>query len=244
MQIHQSTSLIGLPFSERYGLLSYTNPDAPLIQFGLYNLPDLDIFLHHRGPQSLIFQGGDARDLSPQWADLLKTKPVRLIAISRDISQHLAKYDLPHEIIPAAATPPIPAYEPPGKHIYFYSSDRTPSGLEFYGHHHLAEIKRKTGLIIIETHSGQYNRNELHSIYKECFVGLRLTQVDGLPNTNLQLGLMGRPCVFNGEIPGSQWWDNTSDIVEAIRQVQRKPWNWLPEAIRKYIDITIKDIAP
>ena len=54
--------------------------------------------------------------------------------------------------------------------------------------------------------------------YKSCFIGLRLTTHDGLPNTICELGLMGRRCIYNGQLPHSIPYSNADDIVESIER--------------------------
>ena len=53
-------------------------------------------------------------------------------------------------------------------------------------------------------------------IYKSSFIGLRLTPHDGLPETVLEMGMMGRRCVWNGDFPGCYRWETEQDIIDAI----------------------------
>ena len=78
------------------------------------------------------------------------------------------------------------------------------------------EIKKRTNYNIIETNSKTYNVIELEKIYESCFIGLRLTKHDGLPNTVLEMGLMGRKCLHNGNTPNSLNYESVDDIIKHI----------------------------
>ena len=47
-------------------------------------------------------------------------------------------------------------------------------------------------------------------------MGLRLTNIDGLPNTVLEMGLMGRHCIHNGNTPNSLNYKSVEDIINHI----------------------------
>jgi len=58
--------------------------------------------------------------------------------------------------------------------------------------------------------------------YKRSFIGLRLTQHDGLPNTVIELGLMGRRCIYNGDLINAINWRNIQDIIKIINTEKLK----------------------
>jgi len=58
--------------------------------------------------------------------------------------------------------------------------------------------------------------NSMSGVYDKCFMGIRLTPHDGLPNTVVELGLMGRRCVWNGNLPNAIPWMKDADIIEAV----------------------------
>jgi hypothetical protein len=60
-------------------------------------------------------------------------------------------------------------------------------------------------------------------IYKQCFCGLRLTRHDGLSNTVVELGLMGRRCFWNGGSPNQiTWSENKVDAIVKRLYEERK----------------------
>jgi hypothetical protein len=146
---------------------------------------------------------------------------------------------IPHEFLPVSATKPDPRPCKAGDFVYWYTSDRSPSSLEYYGYQHLAEIRRRTGLTIIEASLDQYDKRALNGIYQECFAGLRLTKFDGLPNTVLEMGLLGRPCIYNGDIPTSVHYSSVRDICfELLRLYRdRHKYNQIAHTISNYITL-------
>ncbi len=69
---------------------------------------------------------------------------------------------------------------------------------------------------IIRAGYDTFTREELVSVYSQCFINLRLTPHDGCPNTNIEMGLMGRRSIYNGDLPASISWHSVDDICENI----------------------------
>lgn len=215
-QAHISRSLSGLPFRNVYNLSKYTDSEKPLIIFGMYRQRDLDILLNHNSDITLVWQGCDGRDLTDEWAELIKSKNVKHYAISHWISDSLTAKGIEHELVPISATKPKLSIKPNGDAIYIYSSDLSPESGDYHGDYFIDEIKQRTGLEVIRATINTYSKKDLFRIYEKCFINLRLTKYDGCPNTNLEMGLMGRKSIFNGGIPHSIKWDNIDDICESI----------------------------
>jgi len=239
MQSHISESLSGLPFREKYNLTEYIDSISPLIIFGMYRPEDLDIFSFHKSDITLVWQGMDAKDLSPYWIEKLKARPAKHYAISHWIKNSLDSYGIESELKPISATISKNKKVVKGRNIYFYSSDLSPESADYYGEYMIEEIKKRTQLNVIRTVHGQYPKSQMDNIYRECFINLRLTSYDGCPNTNLEMGLMGIRSVFNGDIPGSIKWESVDDVCEAI-------WNEytymdeidISEDIKQFLNIT------
>lgn len=217
-QAYISKSLKGLNFRSVYNLKKYTDSSEPLVIFGMYRQEDLGTLLNHNSDIILVWQGCDGKDLTDKWAELIKTKQVKHYAISHWISENLTKHGIEHELKPISATKPVLNIKPNGDSIYIYSSDLSPESGIYHGDHYIEEIKKRTGLEVIRTTLKSYNKKELFSIYEKCFINLRLTEYDGCPNTNLEMGLMGRKSIFNGNIPHSIKWNDIDDICESIMQ--------------------------
>lgn len=88
---------------------------------------------------------------------------------------------------------------------------------DFYGIDKIKEIEEKTGLKVITSTYNQYTEEELKELYKSCFIHLRLTQHDGLPNTIIEMGMMGRRSIYNGGLPNCYKWKDINDVCRFIK---------------------------
>lgn len=239
-QCYISKSLEGLDFKARYGLLDYSSKSEPLVIFGMYRPEDLNVYLNHPGKVILVWQGCDGKDLNPSFADMLKHRNAKHYAISHWISDSLKKYDIAHEVLPIHAALPNLSYTPLGDCVYFYTSSQSPSSLNYYGYDILQDVQKKIKHEIIISHFGKYSQPELTDVYKRCFINLRLTTYDGCPNTNLQMGMMGRKSIYNGDIPHSIHWKTVGDICESIEQEyerRREDHSCVSEDIENFMNI-------
>lgn len=216
-QCYISPSLAGLDFRKRYGLTDYVDSLRPLIMFGMYRDEDIDILVRHNAPITLVWQGMDARVIKSDWLPYLKNERVSHIAISHWIESSLMLYGIRCSLLPVSATIDNISPQDRGGHVFMYYSDDSPSAVEYYGAHLIPEIEDRTGLKVLTARHGEYDRENLLRIYRECFINLRLTQYDGCPNTNLEMGLMGRRSIFNGHIPHSIPWRGIPDICLSIK---------------------------
>ncbi len=214
MQCHISSSLAGLDFKKKYNLVDYHDSSKPLVIFGMYQAYDAYIFQKHPSDIIVVWQGMDAKDC--QYINIIKSKPAKHYAISHWIKHSLDQYGIESELMPISATIANLKPYPRGENIYFYSSDISIDSANYYGEYMIPEISHITGLNIIRATHETYSRKELIEVYKSCFINLRLTAYDGCPNTNLEMGLMGRRSVFNGNIPHSITWDNLYKLCDSI----------------------------
>lgn len=214
MQCHISQSLEGLDFRTRYGMREYFDSSRHLYIFGMYRYEDLKMYLNHKSDVTVIWQGMDAKEL--QWIDDIKRRDATHISISHWIKESLDSYGIENIYVPASATIPEKNVVPRGDHIYFYSSDLSKESQDYYGEYFIPEIVSRTGLQVIRASINDYSKDELRTVYTNCFINLRLTSYDGSPNTNLEMGLMGRRSIFNGNIPHSIKWKGIDDICESI----------------------------
>lgn len=187
----------------------------PLAIFSPCTEEDYNLYRNYKGDVTVVWCGSDAMKIDKQREGILKSRKARHIAISSFIAKDLDKLSVPYERIPISPTNIDLKPFDRGDNIYFYgAADKKKS--EFYGEHYLKEIEERTGLKIIKANKNTYSYNELIEVYKTCFIGLRLTIHDGLPNTAIELGLMGRRCVHNGETPHSYSYKNVGDICDAV----------------------------
>lgn len=201
---------------KKYGLVEYNNIHEPAILNGMYNDNNLRMAKNHKSHLTIVWCGGDALLYLPKkYNEIKKLKNVRHIAKSEFISNDLKKYGIEHIILPITGTIPIKNRKDRGENIYVYVDKKR---TKKYGCHLLNEIRKKSNKNIIIADKFTYNETQLNKVYKSCFIGLRLTEHDGLPNTVLELGLMGRMCVYNGELPNAIQYNSVDDIIKIINE--------------------------
>lgn len=233
-QAYISESLEGLDFLSKYSLKNYWSTHEPLVIFGMYRNEDIYIFKNHPAPVNLVFQGSDALNLSSAWAEVIKNrKDCKVYAISHWISDSLFKKGIAHYVVPISATSldwynPIPL----GDHVYFYSSDDTTDNFEYYGGPIAQEVEKKTGLPFIYATLKTFYKEQLKEAYTKSFINLRLTKYDGCPNGVIEMGLMGRPSVFNGDLPYAFKWNDVDMICDTVEFVyeMRKDFDYFGTA--------------
>lgn len=217
MRIRQLYSAFGshfkIPFMEKYGMVPYTNINLPVVMFGCYG-SQIDVALKNRATVKVIWAGSDCSNFikHPEWVEKVKQKDnIFHIAISNFIVNDLNKVGIKYEHIPIVPfdnkdiTP-----HPCGDSIYMYK----PSA---YNPILCRAIKKELPQFnYIETWHNTFSRQELIEQYKKCFIGLRFTNHDGLANTAVELGLMGRMIIWNGCTPNAIKYN--SDDLKSIKQ--------------------------
>jgi len=206
------------PFLKKFHLADFASYRKPAVFFGCYGPTDLFALRRHYGPKLLIWGGTDAMN-SRIVRGTLRCRDCYHVAISDYISKDLERFAIPHVRLPVT---PVdhdvydlgPCVK--GDAIYVYTSPGRP---EFYGQPIIETLQREFPEIeFIVCHQKSYSRERLCGIYKKCFMGLRLVEHDGLPNTVVELGLMGRYTVHNGGLPSSLPYANIDDIRKHIVQ--------------------------
>lgn len=220
------------PFLNKYNLIQYTDEiDEPVVMFGMYNslYEDREFYLNHQGPLIVIWVGTDAKIVDKEF---IKQKKAKHIATSQFISKSLG--DIEHSILPITPVKPIMNVKPnTGEFIYHYG-DRP-----IYRKEWIPEIENRTGLKVIHTNHDTFSKEDLRYIYEKCFIGLRLTDHDGISCTVLELGLMGRRSIFNGGYATNIPWISIDDVCESIiKEYQnRSDPNKVAEELYNYLNI-------
>ena len=158
---------------------------------------------------------------------------------------------LPHVIRPICpARPERFPVVPRGPDVYVYSAHKQP---ELYGAHIVDRVRRALPALrfrlCYSTPPGNEAPDDMPRIYAECFIGLRLTPHDGLPNTVIELGAMGRRSIWNGDAPGAIPWQTEAHVVAAILEESRtigatdaklaaEMRAWLDDAPRDWLEVT------
>lgn len=202
---------------KKYDFKDYTDINEPVLFFGLYNIDDYNEVKNHRGPIVFLWAGSDARYVIEYLYLRKEAQNIRYrgrhIAISSCVQKRLKSVNINSEFIPICPTEIKTNIQPKGDCVYFYGKGKN------YGEELVPEIQKRIPYKIIKTVSNSFSNEELQEIYKKCFIGLRLTQVDGLSNTVIELGLMGRKVVYNcNPLPNAIKYSNIDSIVESINK--------------------------
>jgi hypothetical protein len=242
--VSESVSSFREQLQKKYTLSNYFDVNSPALIFGMYRREDYAVAINHKTNKTIFWCGGDIRGLIENKnrvfnLDMVRRiKNVRHICASRFISNSLTQARIEHELIPV--TPVMLDLKPcpRGDCIYFYSSPRAE---EFYGGQHLETIRQETGIKILCANHNTYNRDELIGVYKKCFIGLRMTPHDGMPTTGVELGLMGRRIIHNGEQPNSINYTDLNSVIDLIKKeyaTRHEDNTYIADAMREYLNIS------
>lgn len=209
-------------FKNKFNLGDYMNTRRPVVFFGCYakNLPQV---FTHEGLCVIVWAGSDSMHLSNNTylvRRFLAKKNIKHIALSNFISADLKAVGIEHKILPIipfdnSDFKPVPL----GNKIYIYQSHINP---KLYGSEIIEKVKRNFPKIEFITCYAQppdsIPRCSIKKIYEKCALGLRLTPHDGMSNTVIEMGLMGRKCIWNGNSPNAIPWKYVIDICENIEK--------------------------
>lgn len=255
-----------------YGLKDYHDPYAPAIFYGLMNNNDLSVLENHKSLRVIVWIGGDINYTirrTPQISKMIKNNidrilnvpKIRHISISSFIKQSLISLNLPYKMVPFMGVN-FSKYNPcpKGPSIYLYTS---PLYENYYGQELYEKIMEKYKNInfivaccsiaynALQRHKKPlkynimfYNKEELvNKIYPQCFLGLRLTDHDGLSGTVQELGLLGIKSIHNGCSPSALNYKSFDDICEHIEKEIKtigQTDNELADRVKKYLTISEK----
>jgi len=230
MRIRQCFSALSSfrrPFFKKYGLAGYRNANEPAIFFGVYK-PQWRRILGHKGLLVMVWAGTDILQVTKNqhMIDHLKARKNTFhIAISRYIAVDLDNIGLPYRRLPITPFVPDLGPVPIGNKIYAYLPPQFPA---IYGKHIVDRLQVKMPYLkFIISDFNKMERNILiRKIYPQCFLGLRLTKHDGLSNTVMELGLMGRKVIWNGGTPHTISWNNEKELVRVIKDAYKKRKTW------------------
>lgn len=257
--VSNSVAHFKLRLQQRYGLGPYLNPQAPTICFGCYpgDTSSIETILSHKDMLIMVWAGSDAMRLCQEGyvglrEQIMAKDNIRHIAISNFIHNDLDNMLIPHTCLAVSqVTEDLFKLSKLGNGIFIFNSNmRSSKKDKFYGvtrtrklvAKHFPEIPIISGLSPGAKHDTHkiIPYTQMSRMYDQCFMGVRLTPHDGLPNTVVELGLMGRRCIWNGDLPNAIAWKNDNDIVDAIRMERfriGKEFPGIRQQIIKHIDI-------
>ena len=200
-------------FMANYGLRPFDNPDEPTVIFGMYYDEDYH-FLIENNVKIIVWCGVDSAIINKRGAYFVAKSEALNIASLSGIQANLKKVGLPYLDLKVTAANLSLTCEPRGDKIYHYGD-----GTDKYGESMLDEIEQQTGIEILRYKSLQMPYDEFMKInpYRDCFVCLG-TSYTGSGTTMIEMGLMGRRSINNGNLPHAVKYRNVKDIVRAVKK--------------------------
>jgi hypothetical protein len=231
---------------KKYNFTDRTDLAEPLFILGCYGWQAWsNICFKHESLVVLCFAGEDLHNLAKPvntfWVNEFKKRPnIKFIASNTWMANELDKIGLPYYKI--AVTPflnddiqPCPL----GDSIYVYKPN-----VESYGSELYHKVKERLPYKFIESEGFTRTREEILQCYRNSFMGLRLMESGGLAVTVIELGLMGRMCLHNGDHPNCIHYDknNVDGIVDTINSEYRKAEEGLRETGIDGVDDIAKSV--
>jgi hypothetical protein len=159
-----------------------------------------------------VWRGTDIMRLDRRIIKKIRSRSnIKHIAIGSFIEKDLKALKIPYRTYHITTTDAVADPRPLGNCVYTYVRN------SFYNPGLVKEIARRIRYRIIVNDSPMTATLE-HNAMASSFIGLRLTPHDGLPNTVLKLGLMGRRCIYNGDLPNAIPWRGIDDIIDSINK--------------------------
>ena len=233
---YSAFSNFGGYFRKKYGLTRLKrNVNDPAVFFGVYGSQIDRVFLH-KALAVVIWAGSDALAFKKDAERVKRLKEmdnVRVIAISDYIAKDMEEVGIESITIPIL---PMENKDispcPLGDSMYIYRPN-SPK----YGRDITQEVRRRLPHInVVEGSPHKFNREELLEVYRNCFIALRPISHDGCSNTVAEMGLMGRPSVWNGGAPHALPWETVDDVEQHVLNVynNRDQYNWELTAQQAY----------
>lgn len=230
-------------FFMKYGLRQYHSLEEPAIFFGIYK-PHWHRITKHKGLLVIVWAGTDMMQLlkDQHMIEYLKSRKNTFhVAISKYIANDLDTIGIPYTKLPITPYVPDLGPVPIGDCVYCYVPPQFES---IYGGQIVKKLQKKLPYLkFIQSHIPKLSRDQLiRTVYSKCFLGLRLNKHDGLPNTAMELGLMGRKVVWNGGTPHTLSWNSEKDLIRTIKIAykERKSWDVkkISQDVKNYLSMS------
>lgn len=216
-QIYVSNSLIHLNerIKNHFNLKNYDNINEPCIFFGVYTNNDIMKINHHRGLKFIMYGGSDSHNHKKVYSN-------NHLSISVDLKNRLLK-DGKFSLLIYLNLVDRNLFKPvteKGTKIFIYDGIRKKKDNDrIYGKkYHDAVTKRLSNFEYIYSSNLNLPYEKMPDIYKQCFIGLRLTPRDGNANMVQELEAMCIPVVHNQSNYGLKW-KNVDDIINLILKI-------------------------
>jgi hypothetical protein len=228
---------------KKYNLVEYIDNNKPTFFFGVYTDTDLKALVNHTGMKIIIWAGTDINysindKVVPYIKQIKRMKNVHHISNSKFIRDDLLHFKIKHHVLPICGINPGNFKTiPKGKNVYIYTSATRPSIYGCYKYEKIIKMLPQFNFILATNRKNYdaakkankldprivcYSDKKIIQLYRQCFIGLRLTDHDGISYTVLELGLCGIKCVHNGSQPNSLKYANINDIIKHILNESKK----------------------
>jgi hypothetical protein len=224
----------GKPFLSKYGLkdlpkhieIKNSIHNVPCVYFGCYTDRDLRQIQNNKSKLKVVVYGGTDATRRRMLGELKKIDGLYHVAISDYIAEDLRTAKIPYKqigITPVDHSKYDLGLAPLGQSVYiYYGSD---ANAHMYGKGLFEKVQRRLPNIRFHVCGfGDHSREALVRIYKDSFIGLRLVEHDGLPNTVVEMGLMGRRVIHNGGLPSSIPYKPTAEDICRLIKKERGRW--------------------
>ena len=206
-----SESVKTFDFLGKFNLNRYNDINKPCIFFGCYVYRnDHKIILNRNSLAVLVWRGSDITSVPKEIMKSNKSrKNIKHVAIGSFIKKDLEKLNIKYKYFPITSTIINPDPQPLGKYIYTYAPNK------FYNKAFIDELSQT---FKIYNNERNMTKEQEYEALLNSFIGLRLTPHDGLPNTVIKLGLMGRKCIYNGILPNAISYKNKEEVINIIKK--------------------------
>lgn len=218
---------------KKYGLQEYRDRNQPAIFYGFFSAAP-PVVAAHKSIGVILWAGTDAlRLVSLRKGEKIPRREIVEKVLEMNNVYHICRSEcirrdfefckLPYKFVRVSPTYPwLFSPKPLGPSIYCYGQKFKPEKYGAEKVQRLREIFPGITFLSKDLINEPIPYERMHLFYTQCFLGLRLTKHDGLPNSVLEMGLMGRKSVYNGDIPGSIPYNSFDDIVDTIKEERKK----------------------
>lgn len=212
---------------KKYNLKEYYDISKPCLFFGIYNDQDLIKIKKHKGLRIIIWCGEDANSTNKNSNETINEikKLNNIIHISKSISTYSSLIEkqinsilIDYNVVNTTLFYPIPKNEL-GNSIFIFNGQH--NGREhIYGDKYYKEvIKLLPNYNYIFSNNLNASWEDMPTIYKKCFIMLRLTSHDGNANSVQECEAMNIPVIHNQSDYGLKW-KTVKDIINHINNLQ------------------------
>lgn len=233
----------------KFDFYSKEQREMPMVMFGYYIRDDqqtgilLERILTHTGLLVIVWSGSDSMNLNKKMVAInyFKKNKHRIFHIAHS---HWIKSDLEAvglDVIDRVVFPvtfEMFNFHPSHDGYIYHYHPRSKSRYEVYGTDIVNELEKRKKIQFVKTCYGHLDRWQLAEMYQKCAFGIRLTDHDNMALSCVELGLMGRPSIFNGNIPGAIHYESKEEAVRILKEMYKnkpEPSKELAEEMREFV---------